>query len=89
MDREKFKEYAKGYNVIPVYEMIPADLLTPVLAYLTIPAQEFSFRKSSANSISSGQFNVDIEPLLIAFFTALLKYLINILCFVILSYTYS
>jgi anthranilate synthase component I len=36
MKIEEFKELAKSYNVIPVYEVITADLLTPVLAYLKI-----------------------------------------------------
>ena len=34
MNIEKFKELAKEFNLIPVYEIITADLLTPVLAYL-------------------------------------------------------
>jgi anthranilate synthase component I len=36
MKIEKFKELALKYNLIPVYEIITADLLTPVLAYLKI-----------------------------------------------------
>ncbi len=36
MKLEKFLELAKTYNLIPVYEIITADLLTPVLAYLKI-----------------------------------------------------
>jgi len=36
MNFEQFKELAKEYNLIPVYETITADLLTPVLAYLKI-----------------------------------------------------
>ena len=36
MKIEEFKELAKTYNLIPVYEVITADLLTPVLAYLKI-----------------------------------------------------
>jgi anthranilate synthase component 1 len=52
MDREKFKEYAKNYNVIPVYEMITADLLTPVLAYLKIRKKDnFSFLLESVEGI--------------------------------------
>ena len=34
MKYEQFAELAKTYNLIPVYETITADLLTPVLAYL-------------------------------------------------------
>ena len=36
MKLEKFLELAKTYNLIPIYEIITADLLTPVLAYLKI-----------------------------------------------------
>jgi anthranilate synthase component 1 len=36
MTIEQFKNIAKNYNLIPVYEVIAADLLTPVLAYLKI-----------------------------------------------------
>jgi len=36
MKFEEFKELAKNYNLIPVYETITADMLTPVLAYLKI-----------------------------------------------------
>jgi anthranilate synthase component 1 len=36
MKIDQFKELAKDYNLIPVYEIITADLLTPVLAYLKI-----------------------------------------------------
>jgi anthranilate synthase component I len=36
MKFEKFKELSKNFNLIPVYEVITADLLTPVLAYLKI-----------------------------------------------------
>jgi anthranilate synthase component 1 len=36
MKIEQFKTLAKDYNLIPVYEIITADLLTPVMAYLKI-----------------------------------------------------
>lgn len=36
MDFEKYKILAASYNLVPVYEIITADLLTPVLAYLKI-----------------------------------------------------
>ncbi len=39
MTIEEFKELAKIYNFIPVYEKITADLLTPVLAYLKLRKQ--------------------------------------------------
>ena len=36
MNFDQFKQLSKEYNLIPVYEIITADLLTPVLAYLKI-----------------------------------------------------
>lgn len=36
MTIEKFTKLAEEFNLIPVYEIITADLLTPVLAYLKI-----------------------------------------------------
>jgi anthranilate synthase component 1 len=36
---EKFGEYSKQGNIIPVYKAVTADLLTPVLAYLKIQAE--------------------------------------------------
>lgn len=36
MTFEKYKELARSYNMIPVYEIITADMYTPVLAYLKI-----------------------------------------------------
>ena len=36
MDYKKFESLAKDYNLIPVYEFITADMLTPVTAYLKI-----------------------------------------------------
>jgi len=36
MDYSRFKALAKDYNLIPVYEFITADMLTPVTAYLKI-----------------------------------------------------
>ena len=36
MDFDQFKQLSKEYNLIPVFEIITADLLTPVLAYLKI-----------------------------------------------------
>lgn len=33
MNLERFKELSASFNLIPVYEIITADLLTPVLAY--------------------------------------------------------
>lgn len=39
MNYDKFIELSKKYNLIPVYEVVTADLLTPVLAYLKIRKQ--------------------------------------------------
>jgi len=36
MDFEKFKEFSNKYKVVPVFEKITADLLTPVLAYIKL-----------------------------------------------------
>lgn len=52
MDINKFKELAKDFNKIPVYEIITADLLTPVLAYLKIKEKSsFSFLLESVEGI--------------------------------------
>ncbi len=52
MNREKFKSLAKEHNVIPVYEIITADLLTPVSAYLKIRKKgNFSFLLESVEGI--------------------------------------
>ena len=36
MDQEKFRALARKYKVVPVYQIITADLLTPVLAYIKL-----------------------------------------------------
>lgn len=52
MNKQEFKEVAKNYNVIPVYETITADLLTPVLAYLRIRGKgKFTFLLESVEGI--------------------------------------
>lgn len=52
MNKEQFKKYAEDYNVIPIYETITADLLTPVLAYLRIRNKgDFSFLLESVEGI--------------------------------------
>ncbi len=52
MNKKQFELFAKDYNVIPVYEIITADLLTPVLAYLKIRKKgEFSFLLESVEGI--------------------------------------
>jgi anthranilate synthase component I len=40
MNYEKFLELAQNYNLVPVYQRIAADLLTPVAAYLKIRENE-------------------------------------------------
>ncbi len=52
MKKDDFKQLAENYNVIPVYEIITADLLTPVSAYLKIREKgNFSFLLESVESI--------------------------------------
>ncbi len=52
MKKEQFKNFAKNYNVIPVYEIITADLLTPVSAYMKIRQKgDFSFLLESVEGI--------------------------------------
>lgn len=52
MNKEQFKKYADVYNVIPIYETITADLLTPVLAYLRIRKKgDYSFLLESVEGI--------------------------------------
>jgi anthranilate synthase component 1 len=54
MKYEQFAELAKTYNLIPVYETITADLLTPVLAYLKIREKDKqSFLLESVEGSSS------------------------------------
>lgn len=55
MNFEQFKQLAKDYNLIPVYEVITADLLTPVLAYLkTREMSKYNFLLESVEGTSSG-----------------------------------
>lgn len=52
MNKQQFKKYAEDYNVVPIYETITADLLTPVLAYLRIREKgKFSFLLESVEGI--------------------------------------
>ena len=52
MNKDEFKKYAEEYNVIPIYETITADLLTPVLAYLRIREKgKYSFLLESVEGI--------------------------------------
>jgi len=55
MNIEQFKELAKDYNLIPVYEIITADLLTPVLAYLKIrEISNYNFLLESVEGTTAG-----------------------------------
>lgn len=52
MKKEQFIELAKEYNVIPVYERITGDMLTPVLAYLKLRQKNnFCFLLESVEGI--------------------------------------
>ena len=52
MKKEQFIELAKEYNVIPVYERITGDMLTPVLAYLKLRQKDnFCFLLESVEGI--------------------------------------
>ena len=52
MKKEQFIELAKSYNVIPVYERITGDMLTPVLAYLKLRQKDnFCFLLESVEGI--------------------------------------
>lgn len=52
MNKKDFLELAKNYNVIPVYERITGDMLTPVLAYLKLREKDkFCFLLESIEGI--------------------------------------
>ncbi|MCF8240725.1 MAG: anthranilate synthase component I [Melioribacteraceae bacterium] len=52
MDFKSFNELADNYNIVPVYEKITADMLTPVSAYLKIRHQHnFNFLFESVEGI--------------------------------------
>ncbi|MBI3123253.1 MAG: anthranilate synthase component I [Ignavibacteriales bacterium] len=52
MTFEKFAQLAKGYKLVPVYERVAADLLTPVTAYLKIREKDkISFLLESVEGI--------------------------------------
>lgn len=51
MDIIKFKQLAKYFNSIPVYEKITADLITPVMAYLKLKdGNKYSFLLESVEA---------------------------------------
>jgi anthranilate synthase component 1 len=52
MDYERFRKLAGEYSVVPVYEKVTADMLTPVLAYLKLrPKNKHSFLLESVEGI--------------------------------------
>ncbi len=52
MDKKEFIKLAENYNVIPVFERITGDLLTPVLAFLKLREKEkFCFLLESVEGI--------------------------------------
>ena len=52
MDRKEFVNLAKDFNVIPVYERITGDMLTPVLAFLKLREKDkFCFLLESVEGI--------------------------------------
>ncbi|HPN36754.1 MAG TPA: anthranilate synthase component I [Melioribacteraceae bacterium] len=55
MNYNEFCEYAKTYNLIPVYKIITADMLTPVLAYLKVRDKQ-----STAFLLESVEGNVNM-----------------------------
>ena len=52
MTFEKFIQLSQGYKLVPVYERVAADLLTPVTAYLKIREKDkISFLLESVEGI--------------------------------------
>jgi len=52
MNKKEFLELAENYNVIPVFERITGDMLTPVLAYLKLREKDnFCFLLESVEGI--------------------------------------
>jgi len=67
MTIEKFSKLAEEFNLIPVYEIITADLLTPVLAYLKIREngkQSFLLESVDLKSIQKDNYSI-IDPHLV------------------------
>lgn len=65
MDYKTFKELSTEYNLIPVYEIITADLLTPVLAYAKLRKKGVqSFLLASVQgSLSMARYSfIGIDP---------------------------
>ncbi len=65
MNFEEFCNYAKTYNLIPVYKIITADMLTPVLAYLKVRDKKNSafLLESVEGSLNMARFSfIGKEP---------------------------
>ncbi len=65
MDFNRFKELAQSYNLIPVYEIITADLLTPVLAYAKLrrKAMQSFLLESVQGTLSMARYSfIGINP---------------------------
>lgn len=64
-NQTEFSELAQSYDYIPVYEFIPADMLTPVLAYLRLRnSGEFTFLLESVeDSLNFGRYSfIGLNP---------------------------
>ena len=59
MTLEEFKKLAEQYNLIPVYKIITADMLTPVLAYLKLRDKSTSsfLLESVEGSVNMARFS--------------------------------
>lgn len=65
MNIERFKELAADFNLIPVYEIITADLLTPVLAYAKLrkKGMQSFLLESVQGSLSMARYSfIGINP---------------------------
>lgn len=62
---EEFNRLSRDYNLIPVYEFIPADMITPVLAYQRIRSSgKFTFLLESVeDSLNFGRYSfIGLNP---------------------------
>ncbi|AFH50091.1 Anthranilate synthase component I [Ignavibacterium album JCM 16511] len=65
MELKKFKELAENFNLIPIYEIITADLLTPVLAYAKLrqKGMQSFLLESVQGSLSMARYSfIGINP---------------------------
>ena len=65
MTFDQFKNLAVDYNLIPVYDFITADMLTPVLAYLKIrqPGKQSFLLESVEGSLSLARYSfLGVDP---------------------------